>query len=154
MQEIDENRLPEPGCPVDKTQGSEDIGQVSEAGAEHNNLSTQQVGAEKPRGLLCGAGRSSFSIDWKGGMVPCSMMGMITAEPLKTGFLPAWKNINQAANNWPRPAECEECPYAAVCNNCAAYMMQFAKPGERPEGLCRHTKKLVSAGVYKIPDCE
>ena len=159
LEQTEEDRLPEPGCPVERMQvcndkASESTGEASGAGTDQNKLSVPQAGAGTPRGLLCGAGRSSFTIDWKGRMVPCSMMGMITADPLETGFLPAWKSINQAANSWPRPAECEECPYAAVCNNCAAYMSQLAKPGVRPESLCRRTRKLVSAGIFRIPDCE
>ena len=87
-------------------------------------------------------------------MVPCSMLREIMEDPLQIGFEQAWKRINQAANSWPRPAECVGCAYASVCNNCAAYMKQFAKPGDKPEELCRNTKKLVSAGVFSIPDCE
>lgn len=128
LQTIDEARLPETGCPAD--------------------------GKQKPCGLLCGAGRGCFSIDWKGMMVPCSMLREIMEDPLRIGFEQAWKRINKAANSWPRPAECEGCAYASVCNNCAAYMKQFAKPGDKPEELCRNTKKLVSAGVFSIPDCE
>ena len=106
LEQIEEDRLPEPGCPVERMQvcndkASENTGEASGAGTDQNKLSVPQAGAGTPRGLLCGAGRMSFTIDWKGRMVPCGMMGMITADPLETGFLPAWKSINQAANSWP-----------------------------------------------------
>ena len=127
---IDESDLPETGCPKGTFQDSNEV-----------------------RGVLCGAGRSSFTIDWKGRMVPCSMLDMIEAFPLRDGFESAWRKINQAVNQWPRPADCEDCAYRSVCNNCAAYMFQFVKPGETPYDLCRNTKKLVSAGVYRIPEC-
>lgn len=154
LQQIEEDQLPEPGCPAEGFSEGNCISESSEASADQNAVSASQADKKRPCGLLCGAGRGSFTIDWKGRMIPCSMLGIITADPLRSGFLPAWKSINHAANSWPRPAECEECPYAAVCNNCAAYMKQFAKPGIRPDGLCRRTRKLVSAGIYKIPDCE
>ena len=133
LREVEEQQLPEPGG--------------SDPGIP------QQADKEEARGLLCGGGRSSFTISWKGIMLPCSMMDMIRGFPLKDGFETAWKQINKAANSWPRPTACDDCAYRSVCNNCAAYMMQFAKPGDLPRELCRITKKYVSAGVYPVPDC-
>ena len=130
LKEIDEGLLPKPGCSSNSTDD-----------------------CKKVCGLRCGGGRSSFSIDWQGGMLPCNMLDMLREYPLKDGFGTAWQRINQRANNWPRPADCEECAYLTVCNTCAAYMQQFVKPGERPDFICRQTRKLVSAGVFQIPEC-
>ena len=104
-------------------------------------------------GLRCGGGRSGYVINWQGVMMPCNRMEMIRAYPLKDGFSSAWASINQEAENWPRVPECEECAYRNVCNNCAANMMLFAKPGKLPISLCEQTKFYVKHGVRSIPGC-
>ena len=150
---IDETLLPEPGHPQKMNRnGMEEC----ESADNLKNVCCYTCDPStvlKVCGLLCSAGRSSFSIDWKGSMVPCNMMDMIKAEPLREGFTSAWKKINSGANCWPRPEECDNCQYRYVCNNCAAYMLQFAEPGERPVPLCNSTKKMVSAGVLSITNC-
>lgn len=105
-------------------------------------------------GLRCGGGRSGFVIDWKGTMLPCNRVDMIHGNPLKDGFFNAWKAVNQEANRWPRVPECEGCAYDAVCNNCAANILQYGEPGKRPIELCERTRYLVKNGVWHIPDCE
>ena len=104
-------------------------------------------------GLKCGAGRSSFNIDWKGNMYPCTQLSMVESYPLRTGFVDAWKQINQVVENWPRVAECEGCAYASVCSVCAAKMLQFTEPGKQPVLLCEQTKYLVQHGAWHIPEC-
>lgn len=105
-------------------------------------------------GLPCGAGRSSFALNWQGVMMACNRMNMIRADALKNGFMAAWIKVNQEASNWPRVPECIECSYYDVCNNCTANMLRFAEPGKRPTALCERTKKLVQHCVRHIPACE
>ncbi len=116
--------------------------------------SDRQTAAGTERGLLCGGGRSCFTISWKGTMHPCSMMDMIEGIPLRDGFTEAWKEVHQAADSWPRPAVCSSCAYRSVCDSCAAYRLQFAMPEEVPHELCRLTKQYVSAGVLVLPEQE
>ena len=106
------------------------------------------------RGFLCGGGRSSFAIDWRGTMTPCTDMTLIRSFPLKEGFSAAWSQINQEVNNWPRVPECKGCAYNGVCNNCAASMLRYAEPGKKPVGLCKQTREFVRNGVKRIRDCE
>jgi radical SAM protein with 4Fe4S-binding SPASM domain len=106
------------------------------------------------RGLRCGGGRSGFSVNWQGVMSPCNDMEMIRAFPLETGFDEAWRQINQAANDWPRASACEGCAYSEVCERCAARVAYFAEPGTWPHALCERTKRFVQQGVYPKPDCE
>ncbi len=108
----------------------------------------------KECGLKCGAGRSSFTIDWRGNMIPCNRLYMIHGDPVIEGFSTVWSRINQDANNWPRVPECESCAYEKICNNCAANMLRFAKPGERPIQICERTLAFVRNGIVHIPDCE
>ena len=105
-------------------------------------------------GLTCGGGRSTFAIDWKGTMVPCTDLPQICAYPLKDGFAAAWSKVNQEANNWPRVPECEGCPYDDVCFNCAANVLRYAELGKQPLALCEKTKAFVRNGVNQITKCE
>lgn len=106
------------------------------------------------KGLKCGGGRSSFNIDWKGTMMPCNRMDMIRGNVLRDGFKAAWEKINQEANNWPRVPECDGCVYESVCNCCAANMMEYAKPGRQPIGLCEITRYYVRHGIARNPECK
>ncbi len=105
-------------------------------------------------GLNCRAGQSCFTVEWDGKMYACNSIRNFWAEPLKTGFKAAWDYIHQEALRWPQIPECVECPYAAVCPNCAVFKQRFAKPGKQPLALCEQTRKLVQLGVKRIPDCE
>ena len=105
-------------------------------------------------GLLCGAGRSSFVVDWKGTMIPCNHLDMVRSYPLKDGFHAAWSSINLAANSWPRVPECKGCAYRSVCNTCAAAMLQYASPGKQPVEICEKTRHFVRHGIVSIPNCE
>ena len=108
----------------------------------------------KEKGLRCGGGRSCFGINWKGELVPCNRMEMIKAYPLTEGFKKAWEKVNRGANEWPRVPECTGCAYDSICNNCAANMLQYAKPGERPAELCEQARMFVQHGIWRITECE
>ena len=106
------------------------------------------------RGLLCGGGRSTFAIDWKGTLLPCDNLDWIRAYPLKDGFAEAWTRINREAENYPRVPECEGCAYRKVCFSCAAVMHQYADPGKQPAELCEIVRYYVQHGVVQLPPCE
>ena len=108
----------------------------------------------KECGMQCGGGRSSFAISWHGTMTPCNQLTMLQAYPLREGFLPAWKKIHDAAENWPRVPECIECPYEEVCHYCAAKMQRFIEYGGPPTALCEETKAFIRNGAKHIPNCE
>ncbi len=105
-------------------------------------------------GLRCGAGRSSFTLNWKGIMLACNQMSMIHADAMKEGISAAWAKVCHEANNWPRIPECEGCPYFDACNQCMGNLLLFAELGKRPQKLCERTKYYVSHGVRHIPDCD
>lgn len=106
------------------------------------------------KGVLCGAGRSGFSIDWEGNMHPCTEMRMISASPLLTNFQKSWEFINHEAENWTREPACGGCPYSTVCRQCAADLIRYSKPGGRPEAWCKRTVQLVRHGIWHLPGCE
>ena len=105
-------------------------------------------------GMPCGAGRSSFTLEWDGNMVPCSSIRHIQAKPLEVGFQAAWDFVRQLCSQWPQVPECMDCPYKSVCTKCPALKARFAEPGKQPFALCERTRYLVQCGVVSIPDCE
>ena len=106
------------------------------------------------RGMLCGGGRTSFAMNWKGIMTFCGSMEAVCFDALKEGFPNAWKKLNQAAKDWPNAPECIGCAYESVCPTCSANEYHFAEPGKQPLPLCERTKYLVQHGVWNIPVCE
>ena len=105
-------------------------------------------------GIRCGAGRSAFSVDWKGTLQACGRLDAVKGYPLEEGFRTAWTRINGWANKAPRVPECDGCAYEGICDNCAANVLIFAEPGKQPTGLCERTMYLVRNGVRQMPDCE
>ena len=106
------------------------------------------------RGLTCGAGRSCFTIEWDGRMLACNSLRTHEGWPLREGFLPVWKRLNEISSNWVRIPECIECPYEYVCTNCVVRKEQYAGSGKQPIALCEQTKYLVQHGVRQIQVCE
>ena len=104
-------------------------------------------------GVLCGAGRSGFNVDWKGVMHPCNELEEIRALPLETGFAEAWRQVREAVSRRPRAAVCEGCAYRSVCEGCIGRVEAFAEAGTWPHALCERTKHFVQQGVYPAPDC-
>ena len=105
-------------------------------------------------GLQCGGGRSCFVINWKGEMLPCNRLDMITAHPMKDGFVSAWMQINDRAEAWPQVPECDGCAYESVCSHCAANILQCGDPGKRPDDLCKRTMYFVRHGIYELLECK
>ena len=105
-------------------------------------------------GLQCAAGRSTFTIDWKGDLLACNHLDMLREHPLEVGFQEAWKRINRKANEWPMVPECCGCPYENVCHNCAAQILRYGEAGKLPAELCEQTMNLVRHGLRRLPGCE
>lgn len=101
-------------------------------------------------GTRCGAGRSTFSIDWQGGMHPCNSLYTISTKPLEIGFEAAWKEINNISNSYPRPLECCGCIYRDVCLPCLALHLQNGSAGHANPQICERTKRLVREGLLKL----
>lgn len=120
--------------------------------AECPGKSAEKGSLEK--GLLCGGGRSSFVIDWKGTMLACNRFRVVEGHPREEGFAKAWEKVNHVCANWPRVPECEECAYRWTCTLCAANMLGYAEPGKQPVKMCERVRYLVKNGVWHIPECD
>ena len=81
------------------------------------------------RGVRCGAGRSGFSVDWRGHMRPCNTFPSEAVDVLTLGFNEAWARTNHTALTYPLPTECSSCAYQGVCKHCVAEHAAGAEPG-------------------------
>jgi len=109
---------------------------------------------ESAKGVRCGAGRSGFSIDWKGQMRPCNTFPCEPVSVFELGFTEAWKITNHTANNYPLPQECEGCTYKSICKHCVAEHASGAPCGHANPSICEWAKTMVSEGLLKLQPVE
>ncbi len=103
------------------------------------------------KGLKCGAGRSTFAINWLGIMNPCTQMDSIVSHPLHEGFKNAWKSVNTEVKSFPRFKDCESCKYTNICYYCAAENEKLGSRYILNKKWCEKTVKMVSYGL-RVPD--
>lgn len=105
-------------------------------------------------GVRCGAGRSSFSIDWTGGMRPCNTFPCESESVLTQPFAEAWRKTNAAALSYPLPVECEGCIYKSTCKHCVAEHAAGAPKGHVSPAVCAFILKQIALGLrtYEKPD--
>ena len=106
--------------------------------------------AKSERGVVCGAGRSAFSVDWQGHMRPCNTFPCEAQDVLSLGFAECWQRVNQIARNFPRPAECEGCSYKPVCKYCVSEHAAGAEIGHANPQVCQWGKRMVAEGIRSI----
>ena len=101
-------------------------------------------------GLSCGAGRSFFSVNWKGFISACENLNSLRISLLEESFSEAWKKIYADALSYPLPMECNGCAYNKVCFHCAAYRSDRNNIGHCDPNMCERTKLLVKEGIYTL----
>ena len=104
-------------------------------------------------GLRCGAGRSTFSINWLGIMNPCTQMSSIASNPLLVGFENAWKSNNIEVKSFPRFIDCVKCKYSYACDFCAAENEKLGSRYLLNKKWCDKTRKMVSYGL-RVPNTQ
>jgi len=100
--------------------------------------------------VRCGAGRSSFAVDWQGRMRPCNTFPCEPVDVLSVGFAESWKRTNHTALHYPQPAECEGCAYKDVCKHCVAEHAAGAPTGHASPAICAWGRKMVAAGLLNL----
>ena len=103
------------------------------------------------KGLLCGAGRSSFGITYNGNICPCLSLEEFQINPFIRGFDDAWKQVIAYADNYPLPLECSGCVYQKVCLSCVALHKGTTLQGHCDNQICERTKRLVQEGFVPLP---
>ena len=101
------------------------------------------------RGLLCGAGRSSFAVSYEGKMMPCVSLEEFAYPIMPSGFNNAWKLVHEYAKNYPIPRECGGCAYFPICIHCQA-LHKNAPEGHCDKAICLRTRKLAEAGFFHL----
>ena len=101
-------------------------------------------------GVTCGAGRSSFAIDWKGNMRPCNTFPCDGEDAFSLGFQEAWRRTNHTATHFPLPAECEGCAYKGLCKHCVAEHASGAAPGHANPSVCAMGRRMVLEGFLTL----
>lgn len=101
-------------------------------------------------GVKCAAGRSTFSIDWRGGMKPCNNFPCEAESVLDIGFAEAWRHTNDTAMHYPQPAECHGCKYEDICKHCVAEHAAGAPPGHASTKICAWGKRMAAEGFVKL----
>lgn len=101
-------------------------------------------------GVPCGAGRSGFSIGWDGIMRPCNNFFHIQADALQLGFSQAWRQIHEQALQFPRPVECNGCPYSRCCSCCVVEHASGAPIGHVDPLVCARTRRMLAEGLIHI----
>ncbi len=72
----------------------------------------------KEKGMLCGAGRNGFTINWRGEMQSCTTDDNLTIPLEGISINEAWQKIIQYADNVPQLMECQKCIYMNRCRRC------------------------------------
>ena len=107
---------------------------------------------EPRRGIRCAAGNGMFEINWMGTMFACTNLRSIHAEPLKTGFAPAWDSIRHQAQAYLIPAECDGCAYADICVSCPAAHEQNGSAAHCNPYYCQRIRRMVAEGINRLPE--
>ena len=100
-------------------------------------------------GVSCGAGRSTFSVDWQGGMRPCNTFPCEPQSVFRLGFAEAWKRTRRIADGMARPAECEACAYKGNCKHCVSEHAAGAEIGHASPVICAWRKRMAIEGLLK-----
>ena len=108
-------------------------------------------GKEPSYGLKCGAGRSTFSIRYDGRMYACLGLDDYASFPLTDGFQVAWKMINEYADQYPYPQECNGCIYFDSCHPCPIMHKSAPDRGHCDPRICEKTRRFIQAGILRPP---
>lgn len=127
-------------------------GATVEAQRDPESLPNPLAADTPTRGVRCGAGRSTFSVDWRGQMRPCNTFPCDPVDLLKLGFETAWKQVNQIALNFLRPLECEGCRYKSVCKHCVSEHAAGNEVGHASPAICEWGKRMVAEGLIALPE--
>lgn len=117
---------------------------------DENSLPDPDGSGNAVCGVRCGAGRSTFSIDWRGVMRPCNTFPGIEVNVLEQSFLESWHRINDFVNSYPLPIECEGCSYRKICKHCIAEHAGGAPAGHANPAICAWGRRMVAEGICKL----
>lgn len=96
-------------------------------------------------GMTCRAGRSSFWINWKGGLSPCFALQQEPVLLSEHSFAAAWKQVSAQVTGIHLSDKCSSCAWQQLCISCAGRACsETGRTDGTPEYLCtmmEHIKK-------------
>lgn len=99
------------------------------------------VGESKKGGMKCKAGKCSYTINWRGEMIPCVIMSAPSVDTTGKDFKDCWKEIVCKTEEIYTSEKCQQCTLRKVCNVCPTYsLLETGKYSGVPEYLCEYTK--------------
>lgn len=117
------------------------------------NASSCEISPEKTGDCIkCGAGKSSFWIDWKGNLNACGMIPSKANNVFDLGFNTVWENVGEEIKEITLPSECSECELKEYCHTCAA--MVYTETGcfnKKPVYRCRMAESIFD-GFKRVAD--
>ncbi len=110
------------------------------------------IKATPRQGINCNAGNCIATVTWDGKMHPCvsAVIGE-GADVRELGFAKAWERTQATAAEVLLPVECEGCAYEKVCVRCPV-LRSPKLDGHCDPAICELTRRLVAAGVKKLPE--
>lgn len=124
-----------------------ELNQQNLAPIDYEELPDEKREGAARYGLRCGAGRSSFAVNYEGRMMACVALDEKSVSILDVGFEEAWTQIKRYAENYPIPCECVGCVYEQICIHCQG-QHKNAPSGHCDTVICERTKRLAEAGFY------
>lgn len=122
--------------------------EATKADGVYETPSTSRIYSTLPeKGIICSAGRSSFSINWEGKMLPCSVFDFAGGHPIKEGFRNVWQNMNQRCAAYRNPVECVGCEYFKVCRFCPAGHYLKVGEGHANPAVCAESRRMVQERI-------
>ena len=89
-------------------------------------------GEVREKGILCGAGRSSFCLNYRGEMQPCISLEAIAIPTKEAPLSECWKKLVAACDEVPCIVECTNCLHRTHCKHCIAAHYGFTKEFGKP----------------------
>ena len=106
---------------------------------------------QAPKGTTCTAGKAMAVVSWDGTMHPCALMPIGKASVLNMSYAEAWEKTKEAVQEVLLGMECVGCPYDKLCPKCPSMRLTGLYTGHCNPDVCEVTRRLVAAGVKKLP---
>jgi radical SAM protein with 4Fe4S-binding SPASM domain len=100
-------------------------------------------------GMVCGAGRISYCVNWDGCMSLC--VGFPGVASLREMSLAeAWKRLVQVSDDYVTPVECNTCKLRPACTSCPVSRCDPKDPGHCNPQRCEITRMRYNAGLVSL----
>lgn len=97
---------------------------------------------DKNDAFQCLAGKGAGWVTWDGRLLPCGLLDLIEAFPLKQGFAKSWEKIVDQCLRVSSCEECQSCEYESYCEHCPARLFKETGYVDMPAPyLCELAKK-------------